>query len=146
MRALATVVIAVSCLALPADAANFFEKQHYLHGRDYDRVVPVCAEPEVAKRIAERFTRKEAEYWNSSLMIVAFTHARQLGLEPWGTSYIPRRYCSAQVTLSDGQKTTVYYAIGEDLGMAGHSWGVEWCVMGKDRNFAYAPGCRMARP
>jgi hypothetical protein len=30
--------------------------------------------------------------------------------------------------------------------MIGMSWGVEWCVAGTDRNWAYNPGCEMARP
>jgi hypothetical protein len=30
--------------------------------------------------------------------------------------------------------------------MIGASWGVEWCVVGLDRNWAYNPACRMARP
>jgi hypothetical protein len=30
--------------------------------------------------------------------------------------------------------------------MIGMKWGVEWCVVGVDRNWAYNPQCRMARP
>jgi hypothetical protein len=26
------------------------------------------------------------------------------------------------------------------------TWGVEWCVVGLDRNWAYNPRCKMARP
>jgi hypothetical protein len=26
------------------------------------------------------------------------------------------------------------------------TWGVEWCVVGLDRNMAYNPNCQMARP
>jgi hypothetical protein len=40
----------------------------------------------------------------------------------------------------------MYYNIGEDLGFIGASWGVEWCVVGLDRNYAYAPACTMALP
>jgi hypothetical protein len=25
-------------------------------------------------------------------------------------------------------------------------WGVEWCVVGLDRNWAYNPACKMAQP
>jgi len=48
--------------------------------------------------------------------------------------------------VSDGRKHAVYYSIGEDTGMIGASWGVEWCVVGLDRNWAYNPRCKMARP
>ena len=31
-------------------------------------------------------------------------------------------------------------------GFAGFGQGVEWCVTGLDRNWAYNPGCKAARP
>ena len=33
-----------------------------------------------------------------------------------------------------------------DTGMIAASWGVEWCVVGLDRDWAYNPRCKMARP
>ena len=42
---------------------------------------------------------------------------------------------------SDGRHTVVYYWIGEDTGFVGASWGVEWCVVGYDRNLA-TPRCK----
>ena len=30
--------------------------------------------------------------------------------------------------------------------MIGWGYGVEWCVHGLDRNHAFAPNCKMARP
>ena len=30
--------------------------------------------------------------------------------------------------------------------MIGMFWGVEWCVVGLDRNWAYNPACKMAQP
>jgi hypothetical protein len=59
---------------------------------------------------------------------------------------IPRRYCSAQARISDGISRMVHFVIAEDTGLIGASWGVEWCVVGLDRNWAYNPGCKMARP
>jgi hypothetical protein len=40
----------------------------------------------------------------------------------------------------------VNYWIGEDTGIIGMTWGVEWCVAGLDRNWAFNPRCKMARP
>jgi hypothetical protein len=34
----------------------------------------------------------------------------------------------------------------EDTGMIGIDWGVNFCVVGLDRNLAYGPSCRAARP
>ena len=41
--------------------------------------------------------------------------------------------------LSDGKVRTVHYSIIEDGGFAGFGQGVEWCVTGLDRNWAYNP-------
>ena len=59
---------------------------------------------------------------------------------------VPRRFCTAVAAVSDGHKHTVNYSIAEDAGMIGMTWGVEWCVVGLDRNWAYNPACKMARP
>jgi hypothetical protein len=48
--------------------------------------------------------------------------------------------------VSDGRWRPVHYSIIEDGGMISASWGVEWCVVGIDRNWAYNPACKMARP
>ncbi len=48
--------------------------------------------------------------------------------------------------LNDGKPRTVEYSIIEDGGFAGFGPGVEWCVVGLDRNWAYNPACRAARP
>ena len=71
---------------------------------------------------------------------------REIAFSPWAEGTIPRRFCSALALVSDGRKHAVYYSIGEDTGMIGSSWGVEWCVVGLDRNWAYNPRCKMARP
>ena len=41
--------------------------------------------------------------------------------------------------LSDGKMRAVHYSIIEDGGFAGFGQGVEWCVAGLDRNWAYSP-------
>jgi hypothetical protein len=50
--------------------------------------------------------------------------------------------------ISDGRPRQVHYSIIEDGGFAGtgFSSGVEWCVVGLDRNWAYGRNCRAARP
>jgi hypothetical protein len=48
--------------------------------------------------------------------------------------------------LNDGKMRTVHYSILEDGGFAGYGQGVQWCVTGLDRNWAYSPGCRAAKP
>ena len=87
--------------------------------------------------------------FSPDLQIVGFDRIHETAFRPWARGApdtIPRRYCSGQALVSDARKRQLYYWIGEDTGWIGATWGVEWCVVGLDRNWAYNPGCRMARP
>ena len=144
-RCLPAIAILLSFFAsAPAYSANWLEKSIYLTGPNYDGVLPPC-EAALGK-IASRFAEKESRFWNSPLQIVAFERVRDTAYSPWALGTIPRRFCSARAIVNDGRKHAVYYSIGEDTGIIGKTWGVEWCVVGLDRNWAYNPACKMARP
>jgi hypothetical protein len=128
----------------PAHAASWLEKNFWLSGPNYDGVLPPCEA--ALNKIAWRFAQKESRFWNSSLQIVSFEGVRETAFRPWANGTIPRRYCSATAYVSNGRKHRVNYWIGEDTGMIGMTWGVEWCVVGLDRNWAYNPACKMAQP
>ena len=128
----------------PAHAASWLEKNFWLSGPNYDGVLPPCEA--ALNKIARRFAQKESRFWNSSLQIVGFEGVRETAFRPWANGTIPRRYCSATAYINDGRKHRVNYWIGEDTGMIGMTWGVEWCVVGLDRNWAYNPACKMAQP
>ena len=96
--------------------------------------------------ISSQFREKEGKFWNSALTITGYGRIQEIAFRPWQSDNIPRRYCSGEVMLSDGKMRTVHYSIIEDGGFAGFGQGVEWCVTGLDRNWAYSPGCRAARP
>jgi hypothetical protein len=142
--ALATMLALL--VAGTAKAANWWEMNFYLSGPRYDGVLPPCDYPDALEKIAKRFNRKEGEYWNSDLTIINFAKIRETAFRPWAAQTIPRRFCSGIVEVSDGRKHTIHYSIAEDTGMIGAYWGVEWCVVGLDRNWAYNPACKMARP
>ncbi len=112
----------------------------------YSGQINACDDPAVLGRIQSRFSAKEIEYWNSTLEIRGFDRVRQIGLRSWGLDHIPRRYCMARAMMNDGRRRAVSYWVGEDLGIIGWGFGVEWCVHGLDRNLAFAPDCKMARP
>ena len=139
----AAVLIGLGALA-PAKAANWLEKNIYLSGPNYDGVLPPCEA--ALNKIAWRFAQKEGRFWNSNLHILEFERVQEIAYRPWADGTIPRRFCSAIATVSDGLKHRVNYWIGEDTGMIGMTWGVEWCMVGLDRNWAYNPACKMARP
>ncbi len=130
----------------PANAANWLEKNFWLSGPRYDGVLPPCDTPWALERIQHRFATKEERFWHSSLKIVGFEGLRETAFRPWAPDTIPRRFCSGVALTSDGARRAVHYSIGEDTGIIGAVWGVEWCVVGVDRNWAYNPGCQMARP
>ena len=144
MRSLSLAAL-LTCGAFgPAQAASWLEKNFYLSGANYDGVLPPC-EAALGK-VADRFAEKESRFWNSDLHILGFERVRETAYSPWALGTIPRRFCRAVAHVSDGRKHAVYYWIGEDTGMIGANWGVEWCVVGFDRNWAYNPACKMARP
>jgi hypothetical protein len=130
----------------PAAAASFLEKNFWLEGPRYDGVMPDCGDPAALGKISTRFAERESRFWNSALQIVGFENLRQIAYRPWAEQTIPRRFCTGRVLVSDGRKHTIHYWIGEDTGMIGMTFGVEWCIVGLDRNWAYNPACKMALP
>jgi hypothetical protein len=129
-----------------ASAASWYEMHHYLTGPRYDGHLPPCDIPAVLSKISARFAEKEGRYWQSGLSIVGYEQIRETAYRPWVAHAIPRRFCSGIAVISDGRRQRIHYSIGENTGMIGMTWGVEWCVVGLDRNLAYNPACKMARP
>jgi hypothetical protein len=129
-----------------ARAASPLELNFWLSGPRYDAVVPLCNERAMLDEIQFRFGQKEYRFWNSSLQIVGFDKLREVAFRPWIDGSIPRRFCTGVALVSDGIARPLHYSIGEDTGTIGAGPGVEWCVMGLDRNWAYNPRCKMARP
>ena len=112
----------------------------------FDANIPACTDPGVLYSISEKFAISESRFWNSPLRIVTFERVGETAWRPWGLDYIPRRFCSGVVTISDGVRHRIDFSIREDLGFIGASWGTEWCVTGFDHNYAYAPLCKQAQP
>lgn len=144
LRALAAAAaLALSGLAAEARPLTPAEQRYSA----YSGAVPACDDPSVLARIQSRFRQKESKYWQSSAEIVGFEKVRETGMRSRGADYIPRRHCEALAFLNESPKPHgVVYTVGENLGMIGWGFGVEWCVQGYDRNLAYAPGCKAAGP
>jgi hypothetical protein len=117
-----------------------------MSGPRYNGSVPACDYPAALDRIIENFHSKESRFWNSRLKIVGIENIRQTSDLPWAAQAIPRRFCSGTAVINDGERHAIYYSIAEDTGLIGLDWGVNFCVVGLDRNFAYEPACRAARP
>ena len=125
-------------------AANIFEMNFWMSGPRYDAVVPLCES--ALGEIQAGFSDKEGQFWHSNLQIVGFENVKEVAFRPWAEGTIPRRFCTATAMVSDGVKRKLNYSIGESTGFIGVFSGVEWCVVGLDRNWAYNPKCRMALP
>jgi len=145
MKRILVCLTALFVLSATAQAAGIIvpaeERYHPWTG-----VVPPCDDPGVLSWITQGFDSNEARYWNSSLRLAGYDRFREIGYRANGVAYIPRRYCVARSVDQDGKFRTVIYDIAEDLGVLGYGWGVEWCVVGLDRELAYAPSCRVLRP
>jgi hypothetical protein len=140
--ALALCVVALS----RPQAASFLEKNFWLSGPRYDRVMPACDFPGALDRIIGDFRTKEARFWNSELRIVGIDNIRETAALSWAAQSIPRRFCRGTAVINDGAHHAIYYSIAEDTGTIGAGFGVNFCVVGLDRNMAYGPDCRAARP
>jgi hypothetical protein len=136
-------LFALLSVAPNAQAANPLELNFWLSGPNYEGRVAACES--ALSTISYQFQEKESTFWNSALQITGYGQVHETAFRPWQSDNIPRRYCSADATLSDGKTRRVHYSIIEDGGFAGYNQGVEWCVVGLDRNWAYNPSCRSAR-
>jgi len=128
----------------PAEAANPAELNFGLFGPKYDGRVAPCEA--ALGTISSQFQEKESSFWNSSLIITGYGNIHEVAFRPWQSDNIPRRYCAGSVQLSDGGVHAVLYSIIEDGGFASFGQGVEWCVTGLDRNWAFNPACKAAKP
>ena len=137
-------LFAVLAFGRPAMAANPAELNFGLFGPSYDGRVNECER--ALGTITNQFQEKESTFWNSRLQIVAYANIHEIAFRPWQSDNIPRRYCSGTVQLNDGAFHALTYSIIEDGGFAGFGQGVEWCVVGLDRNWAYNPACKAAKP
>ena len=147
-RSLVVLIALGSMVAAASEtkAAGFFEKNFWMSGPRYSAKVPLCEEHEPLKMIQRRFGTKEGKFWNSDLKIIGFEKIHEVAWQPWAPGTIPRRFCGASVLVSDGLWRSMYYSITEDAGMLGVSYGVEFCVVGLDREWSYQPACLRAKP
>ncbi|MCK7474343.1 MAG: hypothetical protein MZV49_14050 [Rhodopseudomonas palustris] len=140
----AAALLGALALTPPAQAANFLDMNFWMSGPRYDGQLPSCEAGLTA--INSQFTEKEQTFWNSGLEITGFTDIRETALRPWQSDNIPRRFCSGTALFNDGKARKLHYSIIEDGGFASFGHGVEFCVVGLDRDWAYNPACKAARP
>jgi hypothetical protein len=144
LRLTLCAVLGLMSLGQAAHAANPLELNFWLSGPRYDGQMGQCWQ--ALHAISAQFAEKESKFWNSSLEIAGYADVQEIAFRPWAANTIPRRFCTAHAMLNDGKDRQVHYSIIEDGGFAGYNSGVEWCVVGLDRNWAYNPQCKAAKP
>lgn len=148
LTAFALIFAAGLTIPSAANADRWDQPRAEERERHWSGQLPTCDDRLVLSRIAARFNSRESRFWNSGIRLAEITAPREVALRPWGESYIPRRFCSAQATLageSGMRHSRVDYIIVEGRGIFGH-WGVEWCVAGLVRHQHAGPDCRAFRP
>ena len=145
--ACASLALLLSLMTLSQSrAASWLELNFWLSGPRYDREMPPCDYPWALNNIMSDFQNKETVFWNSSLQIVGIDHIQQTAVLPWAAQSMPQRFCSGTARVSDGSSHRIFYSIAEATSLIGVGWGINFCVVGLDRDFAYGPHCRAARP
>ncbi len=142
----ALLVLALLGLSAAARADSEYEGPAERRLSPYVGDVSACEEPGILSRIQGVFRTTQNAYWKQDLQIISFDRVRELSLRGNGVEYIPRRFCIARGHLSDNSIHTVIYDIEEGQGIIGFGDGVEWCVVGLDRMFAFSPACSSLRP
>jgi hypothetical protein len=146
LRAAAAIHVGLMCVLgtiVPSRARPIVPAERREQG--FSGKVTACDDHAVLDSITERFQIRE-NYWSSGLKMLGFDQITERGYRTDGYDYIPRRYCEARVAFNDQKYRRVDYWIGEDQGFAGYGFGVEWCVVGLDRNYADTPSCRAVGP
>lgn len=136
--------IALSGVGAPAAADNFsfYSNAH----RNAPWQGPQCDEPKVLNTISAHFDQAEAAYWHTGIRMAQITQAQETAFRDWDPTIIARRYCTGTAYLTNGRSYSLVYWLRSEQSFAGVSWGVQFCLVGRDRDYSYAPHCKMLRP
>ena len=109
-----------------------------------------CDDGWVLARIRDRFAYGEARVEKRDLGIAGIEKIREVATTVDRPSPLPRRWCTATVTLTDGSRSTLHWLVTRGVGFAGPglAWipdEVEFCVAGHDRWRVHDGSCRTTR-
>ena len=137
LATLLSVALALPLLSAPAQAGWFRSEREALE----------CSDPHVLKRISSKFRTQAREVHHEKTLAIAGygnIHEHRY-LDKREDRPIARRYCGADVTLSDGRGRTLWYVVERGVGFAAVGDNVEFCLSGFDRWNVYNNGCRILR-
>ena len=142
----AALVLGAAALGVstPAAADNF--TFYFDAHRNAPWKGPACDDNAVLNRITAHFDQAEAAYWHTGVKMAHITGARETTFRDWDPPIIATRFCTGSAYLTDGRQYNLVYWLRSEQGFAGVNWGVQFCLVGRDREYAYPPACRMLRP
>lgn len=108
----------------------------------YSARLAACADSGTLNAVISRFNETERRFWNGSVEILSIEKASQVAFRPHGLDLVPRRYCTGEAVLSNTTRTIVNFAIIEGMGITGLGDGIQFCVVGYDRNHNAMGDCR----
>lgn len=110
-----------------------------------ENAVPACDATGIQDAVARRIADADKSYYGG-LLIKSADRIVQTGYSVNQPSPYARRYCSAQVVLSNGSTDEAFYAISQNQGFVGVSWNVDVCLAGLDHYRIYDGACRDTKP
>lgn len=105
----------------------------------------ICAGPGVLSAIVSRFNWAEQNTFKRGFGLGALANPRP-NLDPvLNVGVIPKRYCIADATMTNGRRTTAYYVVSLGQGFASIGSGLDFCVLGFDPWRVHDWQCRTVR-
>ena len=141
-------IVALGLLAIPAQAADIdhgYRAGYAAYEGSYPGL-PVCDDGSVLASVSNKFSYYDARVIGSGLAIATISNVRETRLRVNGPSLIPRRYCDATATLSNGRRSEVVYLIEAHAGFASIVWNVQSCLPSFDPYRVYGAWCHSIRP
>lgn len=144
--ALSGAALALGCLAGSAGVLA----ADYRARAETPIAAPSCSDEGVLASIRDRFAYGAAHVEHRDLDLVTIEQIHETWASVDRPSPIPRRWCAAAVTLSDGTRSKLSYIIAGGVGFASPGLfrltdAVEFCVAGHDPWRVHDGTCRTTR-
>ena len=140
------LALALASLIVSAAAAHAADLQAYRPGevRAVPAIATPCADRGVLTYIAKNFAWAERNTWHRGFVIADLDNPRFRYVfdEP---TMIPKIRCEADVVMTNGTRSTLYYEIQKGQGFASIGDRVLYCVVGLDPWHIYNEACRVVR-
>lgn len=110
--------------------------------------IPGCQDIRVIERITGDFYAGAQDAGLTNLLIKGVYAIKKVGWRNWGQEFVPRRFCKAEVILSDHRRKTMHYTIYQTAATLFRNWDVSYCVENLFRYKTYeeVSACATAKP